>query len=243
VGLERTVLVQANGYGEDNRAMLDALARLGALARAVAVIAPDSSAEQLRALHAAGVRGVRFNLATLPSRYPGDRTDLVNAYARMLAPLGWHLQVFADSTTLASLEPVLERCGVNVVIDHMGLPDAAAGLEQPGFQVVLRLLEKEHVWAKLAGADRITRSSARLGEAIHFMRALAAVAPERLVWGTDWPHLGFHSRTQVHGDAVLPYREVNESELLEILSEALADEAMVRAVLVDNPAKLYGFQT
>src|SRR5919201_1556875 len=140
VGLERTVLVQASGYGEDNRAMLEALARLGAEARGVAVVRSDLPQAELEALHAAGVRGVRFNLATLPSRYPGDRTQLISAYASVLAPLGWHLQVFADSATLLSLESALERCAVNVVIDHLGLPHAAAGLEQPGFLTVLRLL-------------------------------------------------------------------------------------------------------
>jgi predicted TIM-barrel fold metal-dependent hydrolase len=241
VGLNRTVLVQASGYGEDNRAMLDALARLGARARGVAVVRSDLPQAELEALHAAGVRGVRFNLATLPSRYPGDRIQLIDAYARSLAPLGWHLQVFADAATLTALEPVLARCTVNVVIDHMGLPDAAAGIEQGGFQAVLRLLKNAHVWVKLAGADRITRSSGRLRDAIPFMRALARVASERLVWGTDWPHLGFHSRTQVHGDGVLPYRDVDEAELLAVLTEALGNEETLRAVLVDNPARLYGF--
>lgn len=241
VGLERTVLVQASGYGEDNRAMLDALARLGARGRAVAVLPPEFAEEELQALHRAGVRGLRLNLATLPARYPGDSAQLVNAYARMLAPLGWHLHVFADAATLAALEHVLERCAVNVVIDHMGLPDTAAGIGQPGFQAVLRLLAKTHVWVKLAGADRITHSSGRLRDAIPFMRALAAVAPERLVWGSDWPHLGFHSRTQVHGDAVLAYRDVDEAQLLEILGDALEDEATWRGVLDHNPAKLYGF--
>jgi predicted TIM-barrel fold metal-dependent hydrolase len=126
------------------------------------------------------------------------------------------------------------------VIDHMGLPDAAAGIEQPGFQAVLRLLAANHVWVKLAGADRITRSSGRLRDAIPFIRALAAVAPERLVWGSDWPHLGFHSRQQVQGDAVLPYREVDAGELLDVLIEAVPDAEARRAILADNPARLYG---
>lgn len=241
VGLERTVLVQASGHGNDNRAMLAALARLGARGRAVAVLPAGVSFAELQSLHAAGVRGLRLNLVTLASRYSGDYVRLVGDYERLLAPLGWHLQVFADAATLRSLEPVLARCRVNIVIDHMGLPDAADGIGQPGFETVLRLLAAGHVWVKLAGADRITRASGRLREAIPFMQALAAAAPQRLVWGSDWPHIGFHSGRQVCADAVLPHRELDAGELLEILIEAVPDIEARRRILAGNPATLYGF--
>lgn len=184
---------------------------------------------------------MRLNLLTLASRHAGDRTELVGAYECLLAPLGWHLQVFADGPTLLSLKNSLLRCAVPVVIDHMGLPDAAKGIEQPEFQGVLRLLAAGHVWVKLAGADRITRASGRLRDAIPFMQALAAAAPERLLWGSDWPHIGFHSGQQVRSRAVLPYRDVNAGELLEVLFEAVPDAATRRAILVGNPAKLYNF--
>ena len=241
VGLERTVLVQASGYVFDNRAMLSALETLGGRGRAVAVLDPLKSQEELQRLHAAGVRGVRLNLVTLASRHPGDRAQVVAGYERMLAPLGWHLQVYADAATLQQLEPVLARSSANIVIDHMGLPDAAEGTAQPGFQAVLRLANAAHVWVKLAGADRITRGSGRLRDAVPFMQALAAIAPERLVWGSDWPHIGFHSRRQVHGDALLPFRDVEAAHLLELLFEAIPDSATRRAILVDNPARLYAF--
>jgi 2-pyrone-4,6-dicarboxylate lactonase len=237
--LERTVLVQASGHGNDNRAMLAALAQLGERGRGVAVLDADTPREELEKLQRAGVRGLRFNLQSLPSRYGADYPRLVGDYERLLAPLGWHLQVFANAATLQRLEPLLERCQVNVVIDHMGLPDAAAGLEQPGFQAVLRLMKRGHVWVKLAGADRITRSSGRLHDAVPFMRALAAVAPERLVWGSDWPHIGFHSGQQVRGEAVLPYREVDVRQLLEVLFEAIPDAQALAAILAGNPARLY----
>ena len=239
VGLERTILVQASGHGNDNRAMLSALSALGERGCGIAVLPPRSNPVELEKLHTAGVRGLRLNLVTMRSRYSDDPAKLVGDYERLCAPLGWHLQVFADGATLLALEPVLARCRVNVVIDHMGLPDAAAGIEQPGFQALLRLMKEEHVWAKLAGADRITRTSARLRDAIPFMRALAAVAPQRLVWGSDWPHIGFHSGQQVRGDAVLPYRGIDVRELLEVLFEAVPDTAAIRAILSDNPARLY----
>jgi predicted TIM-barrel fold metal-dependent hydrolase len=242
LGLERTVLVQASGHGFDNRAMLDALARLGARGRAVAVLPVGFNQIQMEDLHAAGVRGVRLNLLTLASRHAGDRAELISAYERLLAPLGWHLQVFADGATLLSLKDSLLKCAVPVVIDHMGLPDAAKGIEQPEFQGVLRLLAAGHIWVKLAGADRITRASGRLRDAIPFMHALAAAAPERLLWGSDWPHIGFHSGQQVRSDAVLPYRDLDAGELLEVLFEAVSDAATRRAILAGNPAKLYGFE-
>jgi predicted TIM-barrel fold metal-dependent hydrolase len=226
--------VQASGHGFDNRAMLAALAELGPRGRAVAVVPPDNP--DLHELHAAGVRGVRLNLVTLASRHAGDPAHLVSAYERMLAPLGWHLQVFGDD--FEKLEPALARCAVNVVIDHMGLPDAARGIGQPSFQAILRLLKKPNVWVKLAGADRVSRSSGRLRDAIPFMRALHELAPDRLVWGSDWPHLGFHSRSQVHDDEILPYRDVDVRALLEVLFEAIPDP---RTVLADNPARLYDF--
>jgi predicted TIM-barrel fold metal-dependent hydrolase len=241
LGLERTVLVQASGHGFDNRAMLAALAKLGTRGRGVAVLTPGSSLEEIQTLHAAGVRGLRLNLVTLSARHAGDRAQLIADYARLLAPLGWHLQVFADAATLVSIKKPLLGCSVPVVIDHMGLPDAAEGIGQPGFQAVLQLLAAAHVWVKLAGADRITRASGRLRDAIPFMRALAAVAPERLVWGSDWPHIGFHADRQAEAGTLLPFRKLDAGNLLGILDEAVPDAETRRAILVDNPARLYGF--
>jgi len=241
VGLERTVLVQASGHGFDNRAMLAALATLGGRGRAVAVIPVDYPGDKLAAMHAAGVRGVRLNFVTLALRHGSDRVQTVRDYERLLAPHGWHLQLFADAPTLLSMKASLVDCGVPVVVDHMGLPDAAAGINQPAFQSVLQLLAAEHVWVKLAGADRITRKSRRLRDAIPFMRALAAAAPERVVWGSDWPHIGFHAGQQVHDETVLPFRTLDAGELLDVLAEAVPDPAARRRILVGNPARLYGF--
>ncbi len=236
LGLRRTVLVQASGHGFDNRALLAALAELGERGRAVAVLPLSVPPEELQALHAAGVRGVRLNLVTLASRHGGDRAQAVRDYERLLAPMGWHLQLFADAAAVQGLETTLRRCRVPVVIDHMGLPDAAAGLSQPGFRALLRLMKEDHVWVKLAGADRSTRTSGRLRDAVPFMRALADVAPDRLVWGSDWPHIGFHTGQQVRGGEVLPFRNVDAGELLAVLYEAIPEP---QAILADNPARLY----
>jgi predicted TIM-barrel fold metal-dependent hydrolase len=241
VGLERTVLVQASGHGYDNGALLAALGELGARGRAVVVLDPRAPGD-LERLHRGGVRGVRLNLATIGGRHGGDPAQWVRDYERLLAPLGWHLQVFADAATLLALEPALARCGVTVVIDHMGLPDAAAGIGQPVFQATLRLAAAPHVCVKLAGADRVTRTTGRLRDAIPFMRALVAVAPERLVWGSDWPHIGFHSGRQVQDDAVLAHRDLDAGDLLDVLIEAVPERATRDAILARNPARLYDFR-
>jgi predicted TIM-barrel fold metal-dependent hydrolase len=241
VGLARTVLVQASGHGTDNRAMLAALAQLGPRGRAIAVVDVGTPASELASMHAAGVRGLRLNFQTLRERYAGNAAQWLGKFEALAAPYGWHLQLFCDAGLLAEMEVVLANSKTRIVIDHMGLPDAAAGVTQPGFQTVLRLLRSRNIWVKLAGADRITRSSGNLREAIPFMQALAAAAPERLVWGSDWPNIGFHSRKAVHDDAILPYRGIDAGELLDILGEAIPGADLRRAILSENPARLYGF--
>lgn len=241
VGLERTVLVQASGHGTDSRALLEALGKLGPRGRGVAVVALQTPLAELQRMHKAGVRGVRLNLHTLAARHPGDPATLLRAYERLVAPLGWHLQLFCAPETLAALAPHIAQASVPVVIDHMGLPDAAAGLEQPGFQAVLSLVRHAHVWVKLSGADRVTRGTGRLHDALPFLRALAGAAPERLVWGSDWPNIGFHSGAQVRDEAILPHRELDVGELLDLLLDALPDAGARRAVLVENPQSLYAF--
>src|SRR2546421_1717267 len=179
VGLERTVFVQASGHGLDNGAMLAALAQIGARGRGVAVVAPQAPLAELQRMHKAGVRGVRLNLYTFAERHSGEPAALFRIYERLVAPLGWHLQLFCDPAMLSALAPAIARSSVPVVIDHMGLPDAAQGVEQPAFQTVLQLAGK--AWVKLAGADRITRNTGDLRDAIPFIRALAQAAPQRLL--------------------------------------------------------------
>jgi predicted TIM-barrel fold metal-dependent hydrolase len=146
---------------------------------------------------------------------------------------GWHsLVVYALASPNTAFLAFFGQYGV---VHH------AEGVGQAGFQCVLRLLAAKHVWVKLAGADRITRASGRPEDAIPYMQALVAVAPGRLVWGSDWPHIGFHSRTKVHDDAILPYREVDVGRLLDVLTEAVPDAGTRRAILAENPARLYGF--
>ena len=241
VGLHRTVFVQPSGHGNDNRAMLHALAQAGPRGRGVAVVDPGTPRADLGKMHAAGVRGARLNLHTLGSRYKGDVAEWIARYADLIGPLGWHLQILLDADGLARVEDALARSAVPIVLDHMGLPEGGKGVGQPGFQAVLRLASCGHVWAKLSGADRITRDSGRLSGALPFMRALCDVAPDRLVWGTDWPNIGFHSRNQIDGAQLLPHRELDAGELLDLLTVAVPRSETRTAILVSNPARLYGF--
>jgi 2-pyrone-4,6-dicarboxylate lactonase len=241
VGLERTVLVQASGHGTDNRAMLAALAELGPRGRGVAVVAPQTPLAELQRMHKAGVRGVRLNLYTFAARHPGEPAALFRAYERLVAPLGWHVQLFCEPATLLALASAIEHAGVQVVIDHMALPDAAQGIDQPVFQCLLSLASAGHAWTKLSGADRIARASGNLRDALPFMRALVQAAPQRLVWGSDWPNIGFHSREQVRDDHVLAHRELDVGGLLDLLAQAVPDADARQAILVRNPEALYGF--
>jgi len=241
VGLERTVLVQASGHGTDNRAMLAALGELGPRGRGVAVVAPQTPLADLQRMHKAGVRGVRLNLYTFAARHPGEPAALFRTYERLVAPLGWHVQLFCEPATLLALAGAIERASVEVVIDHMALPDPAQGIDQPVFQCLLSLTAGGHAWAKLSGADRITRASGNLRDALPFLRALAQAAPRRLVWGSDWPNIGFHAREQVRDDHVLLHRELDAGELLDLLAQAVPDAQARRAILVSNPEALYGF--
>jgi 2-pyrone-4,6-dicarboxylate lactonase len=243
VGLERTVFVQGSGHGTDNRAMLAALAAVGPRGRGVAVVSPQTPLAELQKLHKAGVRGLRLNLYTFAGRHKGAPGDLLRTYERLVMPLGWHLQLFCSPETLMALAPHIPRAGVPIIVDHMGLPDASQGLEQPVFQTMLELVAKG-AWAKVAGADRITQKTGRLEDALPFMRALADAAPQRLVWGSDWPNIGFHNRQPVTDDThILEHRELDAGELLNLLARAVPDPEKRHAILAGNPDAFYGFST
>jgi predicted TIM-barrel fold metal-dependent hydrolase len=241
LALQRTVLVQASGYHTDNRCMLDALTRLGDVGRAVAVVDADISKDELLRLHAAGVRGVRINLVSVGSFTTQQIWANVERLAKHLAELEWHMQFFAPCSQIPELSGLLRKLPVPAVIDHMGLPVEAAGPGQEGFVALLRLLGEGRCWVKLSGADRITRGQPDMSGAGAFVRALVDVNPDNLVWGSDWPHIGWHS-SQVHeSDAILPFRFVDEGKLLDLLNEWVPRAAMRNRILADNPTRLYQF--
>jgi predicted TIM-barrel fold metal-dependent hydrolase len=239
LGLSRMVLVQPSAYGVDNRCMTDTL-RLGDLTvRAVAVIDETTPDSDLDAWHGLGVRGIRLNLASsaVPS-VERARATLRGAAARV-SRLGWHIQIFAAPALLVPLLEDVAGLTVPVVIDHMGAAHAAAGVGQPVVAGLIALLRDEKVWVKLSGGTRVAGSPDEFREALPIMRALIAANPARLVWGTDWPHIGPHVPG---GTDLATYLPIDNAGLLRTLVEACdGDATLIRRILADNPGRLYEF--
>ncbi|MGH7040747.1 MAG: amidohydrolase family protein, partial [Acetobacteraceae bacterium] len=209
--------------------------------RAVAVIDESFDAAALQAMHRAGVRGIRLNLMSPRITDTAAARTLLQRAAAQVAPLGWHVQIYGDGEILSTVAPVLPELPVAVVFDHMGGARVRTGTDEPGFRRLCDLLAREACWAKLSGADIVTEDDRKLDGAVGFARALVAANPARLVWGSDWPHL-VHQHAGI-GDAAPPagYRPVDEAALLDVLRASVGDAAAWQAVLVDNPARLYGF--
>lgn len=224
LGFEHAVIVQA---GRDGRAVtLEALALSGGRYRGVALVDDSATEKDLLALHEAGIRGVRFTFVA----HLGGAPDLgmVRRVLDRIRPLGWHVTFLLDPADLIANLDMLGAIRMPLVIDHMGRVKAEEGLEQPGFKALLELMKRDHAWVKLSGPDRITTEGPPFHDALPFARALLAAAPDRVVWGTDWPH--------PHN----PWRP-DDADLVELLPLIAPDESARRKLLVDNPARLYGF--
>jgi predicted TIM-barrel fold metal-dependent hydrolase len=232
LGLARTVIVQPSVYGNDHRCTEDAIRRLGDRARGVAVVPPTIEEAELARLDGVGFRGTRLNLLHSGGGVPLEALETV---AAKVAPLGWHVQIYAPPELLADALPRLLALPTDVVIDHLGQIDPAPGLQQPGFRAMLRLLESGRGWVKLC-AYRCDVDGAPFRRVIPFVRALEAAAPERLVWGTDWPHPNLPERAPG-----APMAMPDDGDLVDALGVWLEDKAALKRVLVANPARLYGF--
>ena len=232
LGMTRGVLVQGSAHGRDNSAMLDALERHPDRLRGVAVADADTPPAELRRWHALGVRGLRFNHFFRDGQLHyrgGVPLDAARVLAPVMKELGWHLQLWIDVKDLPDAIPILKDIGLPVVIDHMGRTDARAGTSAPGFQSLLRLTAEGGCWVKLSGAHRVSRAAPDYPDARALHEALVAANPEQLVWGSDWPHPRMEDE--------MP----NAGHLLDLFNEWTPDDAIRRRILVDNPARLYGF--
>ena len=252
-GLERVVLVQPSIYGTDNRAMIDGLNALGSVqARGVAAIDPRIPEADLLAMHDVGVRGVRIGLLDGSTAGLSSARNALASLARRIKPLGWHIQIISAIGIVGALAADFGpsgSVGVPVVIDHLGMPEAALGLEQPGFEELVNALGDGRCWVKLSGFYRVAGQSAPPEAALPYARALAKANPDQVLWGSDWPHMdwpnaGHHVIARVAGHGPFPafFRDLDVGGLLGLLREAVSDDAGMRRVLVDNPARLYGFR-
>lgn len=229
LGVERVVFVQATVHGHDNSAMLDAIARDPRRHRGIALLPTDVGRAELARLHAAGVRGVRFNFARHLGQAPD--TDAVARLADRLVPLGWHLQFYMDGKDLAGYRPFLEALPVPFVIDHFGRVMVEDGPDAPALQALLALVGQEHGWVKISGPERISAAlstgAVPYGDVVPVARRLLQAAPHRVLWGSDWPHPNVRE---------MP----DDGKLVDLLAHYTTDAAVLRRLLVDNPTRLYG---
>lgn len=229
LGTSRTVVVNPSTYGTDNRCTLDALAQLGDGARGVAVVGSDVEDEELHRLAARRVTGVRVNFVT-PQSWGVTTTSMLTTLAQKVAPLGWHVQIFVHPEQLLAMIPILEALPAPLVIDHMGRIDPAEGPDGAVFAALRGLLDGGNTWVKLSGAYMRSRTGAPAYTDTHALgRALVRAAPERMVWGSDWPHTTERPSS------------VNDADLVNLLQNWCGSAALLRQILVDNPARLYGF--
>ncbi len=237
LALTRVVIVQPSFYGTDNSCMLDAMARLDN-ARGIAVLPPQVSPADLDALHAQGIRGLRVNIASTGNPSIETIKAQITEAARLCAPHGWHVQMFVNAAAIEPLTPLLQSLPVDSVFDHFGL--IAPGSANGALRALQGRLESGKTWVKISGAYRIADdpNDARIDP---LARALCATNPERIVWGSDWPHTPRHDLHKGGSEEELPFQKIDTRGLLDLLPRWLQDDALVERVLVSNPARLYGF--
>jgi 2-pyrone-4,6-dicarboxylate lactonase len=226
LGLSRNVIVQATCHGSDNRALLDALQAAGGRARGIATVTPEVSDDEIARLDAAGVRGVRFNFVKrLVDATPRENYQRI---AEKIGALGWHIVVYFEASDLEELTPFLTSLPATIVVDHMGRPDIAKGVDHPDFVRFVQLLARhDNIWSKVTCPERLTVQGPPYDDVVPFMRTLVERFPDRVLWGTDWPH---PNMTWIVPD---------DGELVDMIPRMATTSAAQRALLIDNPNRLY----
>jgi 2-pyrone-4,6-dicarboxylate lactonase len=231
LGVERAVLVQPSVYGTDNTVMLKAMKTAGNRFRGVAVVAEGISEAELKRLDAAGVRGVRVNIVDVKDRKPETLPmDALKKLARRVAPLGWHMEFLMHADEFPDLDHAFADFPVDIVLGHLGYMKTDKGPGNAGFQALLRLMKAGRAWVKLTGPSRITTTGGLpYADVVPYARALLETNPERVIWGTDWPHV------------IIKTTMPNDGDLADLLSDWIPGARLREQVLVRNPARLYGF--
>ena len=235
--IDRVVVVHPSPYGADNSCTVDAVRRMGNRARGVAVIDETTSTRELADMHAAGIRGVRVNLESYGESKPAVAMRHLQEAARRVVPLGWHVQTYTNLAILAALHDTILALPTTLVVDHFGRPQAALGAAQPGFDKLLALLRKSKVYVKISAPYRISHEP-HYPDAAPIARAMIDANPDRVIWGTDWPHPGAAKRDPA---VIEPFRPEDNGEALNRLAGWTRNRAELQKILVDNPARLYQF--
>jgi predicted TIM-barrel fold metal-dependent hydrolase len=226
LGFQRAVIVHASCHGADMRATLDAIARSKGAYRGTCIIDSSVSDKDFDRMHAGGIRGVRFNFV----KHLGGRPDMgfFRETIQRVKPLGWHLILHLDAQDLVEFKDLFRTLPLPMVIDHMGRVVAKDGLDQAPFTVLLETMKNDNCWVKICGAERVSSKGPPFDDAVPFAQALIAAAPDRILWGTDWPHPNVKW---------MP----NDGDLVDLFPRMAPDAALQKKILVDNPARLYGF--
>jgi len=227
LGIERGVVVQSAAHAFDNSASADLIAARPKNYVGVALLRVSVSFDEIQELNRQGFRGVRFHY--MEHLGGGAPIEEVIVFARRLADIGWHLQIHCEGFRIGELAPALKRAPAPVVIDHMGRVDASKGLDHEHFANLVSLLNHRNIWVKVSGCERISRQSSPWQDAIPFARMLVEEFPEQTLWGTDWPHPNLK---EIPDDGVM----------VDNLAAIAPSEKQRRTLLVDNPARFYGFK-
>ncbi len=242
LGIDRGVIVQPSVYGTDNRCALDAIQHLGGRARGIAVVGDTATDRELDALHTGGIRGVRLNLETFGIGDPAAASDGLRRALVRLAHRPWHVQLFVRSSIVPTIESAVRDSPLPIVFDHFGGARAEAGLNDPGFQALLRLVRSGNAYVKVSGAYRASSSGPPdYVDVRPFARAFIAANPERVLWGSDWPHPDSRRREGPEIAAISPDLKIDDVAVLNQFAIWAPDASLRRTILVDNPARLYGF--
>jgi D-galactarolactone isomerase len=227
IGTTRSVVVQPSTYGTDNSCTLDGMAQLGATARGVAVVDTGVTDAELKRLHGLGIRGIRFNLVQAGA----TTVEMLEPLSKRVNDLGWHVQIHQTGDGIVKMEDILQKVASSIVFDHMGRIPKDVGVNHPAYTVITKLIDKGRTWVKISGAYMDTKvGPPTYADSTKLAQAFVKHAPQRMVWGSDWPH-----PTQKDDD------KPNDATLVDLLVEWAPDEATRNRILVDNPATLYGF--
>ncbi|QPF89611.1 amidohydrolase family protein [Bradyrhizobium commune] len=239
--VERVVIVTPSVYGTDNSSSLFGMKARGSTARGVAVIDDKTTEAELDAMQADGFRGIRVNLATDGVNDADTGRSRFAAAVERVNARGWHVQLYTTLAMISAIKDLVLASPVPAVFDHFGGLDASLGLEQPGFADLIELVKSGKAYAKISGAYRSSKLASDYQDMVPYARALIAANPDRIVWGTDWPH---PDSAQVPGRKatdIAPFHPIDDGRLLNQLPVWAPDANVRKKILVDNPARLYGF--
>jgi predicted TIM-barrel fold metal-dependent hydrolase len=229
IGTTRDVIVTPRPYATDNRVTLDAIAQLGANARGVAVIHPTITDAELDTLARGGIRGIRFSLSANPTTVPATTLDMIEPLSKRVNALGWHVQINMDASQIVAAENLWTRLPSQIVFDHMGHIPQPMGVNHPAFKIIRGLVDKGRTWVKLSVTyDNTVDGPPTYADVTRVAQAYVQAAPERMVWGSNWPHPN-------------EPKKPDDAALFDLLAQWAPSAATRHRILVENPETLYGF--